>query len=112
MGDRVVEGCEVEVSDPSPAVIVMFSNAFLEGVIRVLPTLEEEDAVRLLKDIAEDYLELKLSAAALHPFGGKIGERLQDNLVLNVEESEGPVEARCLWNVDPFWMMSREAAAQ
>ena len=76
MGDRVVEGGEIEVSHPLHAAFVLTSDLPLKSSVSLLPATKEEDAIRLLEDVAENDLELKWSAAALHSFRSEICECL------------------------------------
>jgi len=48
----------------------------LEGGIGLLPSAKEENAVRLLEDVAEDDLELERCPLPLQTLRGKIRERL------------------------------------
>jgi hypothetical protein len=59
MGNSVIKCSQIEIAHPSQACFVMFTDAPLKGRIGNLPAPEEEDAVRLLEDVAEDNLKLK-----------------------------------------------------
>ena len=84
MGNRIVEGGKVEVSHPTHPALIMFTDLPLKRPIGILPTAEEEDAVMLLEDVAEDNFELKRCAPMLHSLRHEICERLQDDLVLDI----------------------------
>jgi hypothetical protein len=104
MRNRVIESSKVEVADPSQTVIVVALDCLLEGSVRILPSAEEEDTVRLLENVAEHNFELQWRALLLHAFGSQVRKGLQDDLILDVEERKRPMKAGCLWHIDPLGM--------
>jgi hypothetical protein len=81
--DGVIEGGEVEVSNPPHSASIVAPDSLLKGTISALPSSKEEDAIWTLKDVAEYDFELEWCAFLLHALGGEIRKGLKDDLIFD-----------------------------
>jgi hypothetical protein len=91
--NRIVESCEVEITNPATAARILSLDSVLELSVGFLPSSKEEDAVLLLQDIAEDDFELSLRSVRLDSFGSQVSKCLKHDLVFNAQECNRSMQA-------------------
>ena len=98
VGNRVIEGGEIKVYNPPVPKTIVPSARLLEQSVCALPVLGEENRPPAsIQEIAEHHSPFHSSSLLPQHISEHIGDRLEDDLVLDVQKSKGPLKARALW---------------